>query len=378
MSIGDGTTLSGNISSLRSSYQTLTSNDAFSKAVQWAAFNKSPFLQACGIEAFGVDAVQDLQKFGNARATGRMVRYDSGVYGIRGSIFATTPTSFHVGRMGSWNAQLVEGGDEYAWSWYHLAQSEYIPVGDVQDNTKGNIDIKVQKMQGMKQTFARDLNYCILGNSSAPDTGVLDPAANYGDLPNIISYTQTRTVGGIAKSIGTYWQNQYKSCATIGGGGEMDRPLALRWSIMDGLNDALSNAEASNDYLMLGTQGAWQYYDRLMYADGKGSGAFLTKDSYDAAGVPNFAINGNPFIWDPAVTIPYNSTASTECIYGIHIPSFAIAIRSEENFKFSGWEEPRVHDQYKTINATLSLRYCPMVTAMRPHVVFYNMPACPD
>uniref|UniRef100_A0A6M3IS73 Capsid protein n=1 Tax=viral metagenome TaxID=1070528 RepID=A0A6M3IS73_9ZZZZ len=365
----------------RSTYQLLTSTDKFSKSVQWACFNKTPFMQAVGLEAFGVDAVKDLQAFGAAQSSGRIVVYDSGVYAYKGSVFATTGTSFHTGRMGTFNPELVEGGDEWAYAWHKLNNVQYIPVVDVQDNGKGMIDIKAQKMEGMKQKFVQDVNYCFLGSSSAPDTGVLGPDSLYSDLPNLISYTQTRTVGGIAKSAGTYWQNGYKAIASIGGGGDMDRPIMLRRSLKDAKNDQAAYAEATNDYLLLASQGAFQYYDRLMYADsvqsGRG-GAFGTIQKYDAAGIEHFAFGGSPMVWDPAVTVPYGATASTESIYGIHIPSYFISIRTEENFKASDWEPPREHDAQKTYVASLQLRYTPGMRAMRPNFVAYNMPACPD
>jgi hypothetical protein len=99
---------------------------------------------------------------------------------------------------------------------------------------------------------------------------------------------------------------------------------------------------------------------------------------YDAAGVQAHAFNGSPMVWDPAVTVPYGATASTESFYGIHIPNFALGIRTEQNFKWSGWEEPRVHDQYRFMAGAVAVRYTPMVMARRPHWVGYNVPANPD
>jgi len=107
-------------------------------------------------------------------------------------------------------------------------------------------------------------------------------------------------------------------------------------------------------------------------------GAFGTLQKYDAAGIQHKAFEGQPLVWDPAVTVPYGASASTECIYGIHIPTFFISIRSEENFKASDWEEPREHDPYKALVASIKLRSTPMVTAMRPQWVVYDMVACPD
>ena len=381
--MGESNTYTGVVSGTmtRSTYQLLTSKDAFSKAVQWGCFTKTPFMKAVGLEAFGVESVKDVNAFGAAKSTGRIIRYDKGKYAVSGAIFATTGTNFHVGRMSSENPQLVEGGDEWSYSWHELVASQFIPKNDVQDNGDPLIDIKAQKMDGMKQKFVQDFNYCILGSSSAPDTGVMGPDSVYSDLPNLISVTQSRSVGGITKSDATYWGNQYKAITSVGGGGEMDRPIALRRGLLVLKNDTMSNAEATDDYLCVATQGAWQYYDRLMYADsvqGRNGGAFGAIAKYDAAGIQHFAFAGSPLVWDPAVTVPYGATASTEAIYGIHIPSYFISIRSEENFAMSDWEAPRQHDSPKTFIASLRTRYTPGVTAMRSHFVAYNMPECPD
>lgn len=379
--MAESNSYTGNISSTRSTYQTLTSQDLYSKTIQWACFNKTPFTKALGVEGFGVEGMSDIQAFGKAQPTGRMIRMDSGVYGLRASLWDTSGTSFHVGRLGNFTPELVEGGDEWAYSWHRMVQVQFIPDVDVQDNTKGLINIKLQKQEGMKQKFVQDFNYSVLGNSSAPDSGTMGPSAVYTDLPNLISVTQSRSVGAITKASGGAWANGVKQITDIGGGGDLDRPLALRRSLLDALNDQMVYAEASNDYLCLATQGAWQIYDRLMYADsiqGGRSGAFGVKAKYDAAGIPNFALDGNPMVWDPAVTVPYGATASTEAIYGIHIPTFFVSIRSEENFKLSDWEQPREHDVQKTLVCSLKLRYTPMVTAMRPHWVAYDIPACAD
>lgn len=373
------TTFTGTVSGVtnRSTYQMLTSDQAYAKTVQWACFNKTPFMQAVGLEAYGTEGMKGVDYFGAAKPSGRIIRIDSGVHSFSGPVFETTGTSFHVGRMDEYTPELVEGGDQYAYAWHQLVNTQYIPENDVDDNGKGPIKIMAQKMEGMKQSIVRDINYCWLGHASAPQTGTMGPSAVYSDLPNLISVTQSRTVGNIAAT-NSFWANGTKEIASIGGGGEMDRPLVLRRSLMDAMNDQATYAEATMDYLLLCTQGFWQYYDRLMYADTVQGGKFPVSSKYDAAGIQHYAFNGQPMVWDPAVTVPYGATASTECCYGIHIPSFAIAIRAEKNFSYKGWEPPRQHDNPKAYIATLDLRSTPAVTARRPHFVAYNLPACPD
>lgn len=379
--MAESNTYTGQVSGTmyRDTYQKLTSADWFSKKVQWACFNKTAFLKAVGVEAFGVDAMKDLQAFGAAKPTGRIIRYDKGKYAVSGAIFATTPTGHIVGRMGNFTPELVEGGDEWSYAWHQLFHKEFIPDVDVHDNSAGIIDIKQQKMEGIKQKHVQDVNYMILGNSSAPGYSSQGPVNVYSDLPNLISVTQTRTVGGIAKT-NAYWQNGYKAITSIGGGGELDRPLTLKRSIEDQINDQAAFAESTADYMFLATQGAYQYWGRLAYADGVagGRGDIAVGNKYDNAGIKHYVISGYPLLFDPAVTIPYGATASTEAIYGIHIPTFFISIRSELNFKWSGWEDPREHDVQQVLVASMRTRLTPGVSAMRPHWCAYNLPANPD
>ena len=377
--MAESNTFTGVVSGVtnRSTYQMLTSDQQYSTSVQWACFNKSPAMKAFALEGFGVDAVKDVDYFGAATPTGRIIRYDSGVHSFSGPIFETAGTSFHVGRMSSYSPELVEGGDQYAYAYHQLVNSQFIPENDVDDNGKGPIKIMTQKEEGMKQAFVRDINYCWLGHSSAPDSSTMGPSAVYADLPNLISVTQSRTVGNIATT-NSFWQNGYKAITSIGGGGEMDRPINLRRGMLDAMNDRMAYAESTLDYLLLGTQGFHQYYDRISYADAVQGRGIPQLQKYDAAGIQHFAFYAQPMVWDPAVTVPYNSTASTECLYGIHIPSFVIAIRKEKNFEFHGWEAPREHDMPKAYVARLDLRSTPAVTSRRPHFVIYNVPACPD
>ncbi len=203
----------------RGTYQLLTSRQKISTSIQWAAFTKTPFMRMLALEAFGVDAVTDIEKFGVAETSGRMIVYHKGVHSFAGSIFATAGNSTHVGRFGSFTPQIVEGGDEWIYSWHRLIMSDFIPDVDVQDNGNGYIDIKAQKTQGMKQQYVQHINYAFLGNSSAPNHGVLGPSSVNHDLANLISVTQDKTVGGISKSGNTFWNNGSKAIASIGGGG---------------------------------------------------------------------------------------------------------------------------------------------------------------
>jgi len=382
--MAEQTTKTGDVSWMaRDTYEKLVSTyEVYSKTVAWACFTKTPFTKAIGVEAFGVEPMTDLAKFGTASPRTQNVRYVSGVYGISGQVFATKGTPFFSGRMGSMTPELTEGGDEWAYSFHQLNKIDYIPLTDVQDNSKGLIDIKAQRMEGMKQSIVEGFNQSLLGDTSngPTDLSTIGPTALKSDLPNLISKTQTHTVGGIATT-NSYWQNKTATITSVGGGSEMDRPLVLRRALITLLNDVAEYAESGNRYLIVTTQGGWEYFDRLMYADvvQAGKPAVLgTNQVYDAAGIQNFAFAGHPMIWDPSVQTPTGGTASKEFFYLIDLQNYAIALRSEENFKVRGWEQARVHDQYWFLAASITVRFTPLVTSRRTQALLYDVPQNPD
>lgn len=379
---GDGTTFTGNVTSTRTSYQTLTNKDVYEAQLKFACFTKNNLTRVIGAEAFGVESLKNPEVFSAARPTGRIIRYDSGGYQVSGPVFTEGGSAFYVGRMGSHSPHLTEGGDEWAYSWHDLNAVEFCPTTDKEDNGKGHIDILMHKQQAMMNTLVNEFNYALLGNSSGASYGVMGPSAVNSDLPYLISVDQDTAVGGIDPTSLTYWQNQTKQLTSIGGGGEYDRPILLYRALQDVFLDTLQLGEATSasDYMLLTTQGGYQLFDRLQFADGRDTGSFTFSNKYDPAGVKTFAFMGAPIIWDPAVVTPYGaSSTSTEVFYGVHIPSFAVSIRKDAgNFSFTGWERPRVHEQYKTLMAAVRVRFTPMVTARRPHFVLYDIPQCQD
>ena len=370
----------------RDTYQKLLTKGAIDTTLQWAIFKKTPFMEAIGVEAFGSKAMGDFSAFGKRSESGQMVKHTGGSY-ISGSVFETDATSQHVGRLGSFTPELIEGGDEYAYAHQRLMSAQFVPDIDVQDNAGSGkiIDIKAQKMETMKKSIARDINNCILGNSSAPDNDVKGPSLMKSSLNYWLGASDV-TVGNISQAATggdtdatPYWRPQRKAITSIGGGGDLDRPLTLRRSLLAVMNDAIAYAEAMNKYLLVATQGAWQYIDRLAYADAQNrDGALGKKGTYDAAGVEHKVFNGNPIVWDPNAPTPNSATASTEAIYGIHTPDYWIDFHKEEGLTLEGWEGPRLHDQQRTEVAQFRVRYTPVIKGMRASFVAYNMPTNND
>ena len=385
--MADGTTWSGVVTGvdMRDTHQKLTTDQQFSSKLMWAVFNKQAFYRAMGLEAFGVDAVQNLDVFGAAVFGGskpqRMISFDKG-NSMSFPINATAGSSFHTNRNGSYTPEYVAGGDQSLWAWHRLNTARTIPEMDIMDNeTKTLINLKTMRFQEATNVHVRDLALGILGSSSAPDYGTDGPNALKSDIPNLISVTQSSgTVGGIALSGNTFWQNQLKQITSIGGGGDMDRPVTLRRGMLAIDNDAREFAESAQRFLMLCNQGFWQTYDRLMYADSKENGGVMYKGkAYDAAGIQHKVFNGSPMMWDTNATAPVGASASTDFCYGIDVDNFYLSLHASCAFRlFDGWEDPRVHDQYRGHQLLISTRYTPYVTSRRTHYVIYDVPQNTD
>ncbi len=358
----------------RDTFGHITSVDIYEAQIRFASFTKTDFTKAIGVEAFGVPAMTAPEQFAAARPTGRIIQYHEGVTALAWPIFSETGSSYHTGRFDQNNPEYIGEGDEAAVAWHKLEATRFIPTSDLEDNGKGKIKLRNLRQMEMKNQFVEDFNYAILGNSSAPDSGTKGPSSIYSDLPNLISVTNDRTVCGIDKTSTAKWQTGATAITSIGGGGEMDRPMILRRKMEAGIVARQQYKESTLDYLFACTPGAWLYYGRLMYADSIQSGSFAVKKSYDAAGINHYTFMKQPFVFDNAITIPYGASASTEAIYGIHVPSYFLSIRRERNFKFIGWEKSRLHDGKEAEIAKITLRYTPGMKQMRPNTVFYNIP----
>lgn len=386
MSASDGTTFSGITTGvdMRDSYQKLTTGQQISTKIAYAQFGKQAFFKAIGLEAFGVDAVNDVDIFGAAMFGGskptRMITFDSG-HSMSGPVNATTGSSFHSTRQSSYSAEYVAGGDQWIYAWNRIDTARFIPEMDVLDNQSKKLqDIMAETFKEAQGSHVRDLALGILGASSAPDYGTLGPNAVKTDLPNLISVTQAQTVGNIAMAANPWWQNGVKEITDAGGGGEFDRPLLLRRGLMAIMNDTGEYAESAKRFLLLCNQGFWQTYDRLQYADlNRHQDVMVKSASYDAAGITHKMFNGSPMMWDTNATIPYGGTASTDFVTGIDVDTYAISLHTSCNFKLhGGWEGPRAHDQYRQHNLLISTRYNPYITSRRTHFCVHGVPANAD
>lgn len=369
----------------RDSYEKLVTKGVIENTLQWGIWKFSPFMEALGLNSFGVEAISNFKAFGQRSLTGSVLEHNGGSY-VEGQIMDGASTLQHVGRFGSFTPSYKGAGNNWAYAHTRLIGGEFIPDMDVQDNAGPGriIDIKSYRMQALLKTAARDFNYTLLGNSSAPDFETAGATLMKTDLKEWLGVTNV-TVGGLSQSATaddgstTYWQPQRKAITSLGGGGDLDRPITLRRSMMKLYNDASALAEQMNQFLLVCTQGAWQTWDRLFYADAQErDGALGKRGTYDAAGIEHKVFRSQPMVWDPAAATPNGATTSTEAIYGIHIPSYGLSFHSEEGPTFDGWEPPRAHDQYRTDVLQFRMRYTPIIRNMRPHMLGYNIPQNAD
>lgn len=368
----------GSSAELRTNQQNIYSREAMAKQVQWALFNKTPFMKAIGLEAYGTKAMSDANIFVKSKPQNGIVVEESGRYATGGVIQQTSGSSRLSGRMDARTPELVEGADSYFYSWSMLETDRYIPRLDVDDNGsgEGRIDMLATRQMEMSQQHGEDFNRLLLGSASGPDYGVKGPSVVYSDLPNLISVTQTRTVGAIATT-NSFWQNGYTAITDLGGGGDENTPIRLRELMMAGTMEREQYASQTGNYLYVATGGAWLYYNRLMQSDSRVSGnsaVYGTAAKYDAAGIENMSFRNGVMIVDPAVAVPYGATASTEAIYAIQLPEYFISLRKEDMFRWSGWEKAREHDTYDSIVGRITTRMTSGVRNRRPHTVFYNLP----
>lgn len=346
--------------------------ESYKPVLRMAAFSSTPALKLLALKAWGAKAALGDIAFGNVTKTsGKGVTFSDGGFQFSGPIFNTTATGSNVGRLANINPQFLEPGNGFAYSWVRYVMPLGIPEEFVDDNTGSErllnrltTDLKIGQ-----QSMIRDLNYMFLGHASAP-------SGSPTGLKDLVAVTQTATIGGIATT-NSFWQNCYTPITSVGGGGELDRPLALIRKMQGFLLRLRSFAESSTDQVILGTTGAFQYYLRAVYADDRAN-VGLRKDDISEANIDHAVFNGIPVAYDGSVTVPTGATASTECLYFLDFNELGINIKSKEYFKLEPWEAPRAHDKQRYYQSNMWMRWTPYVTARRIQGVLYNMTANSD
>ncbi|HUT59436.1 MAG TPA: phage major capsid protein [Phycisphaerae bacterium] len=342
-------------------------------------FSQYPFLKSLGLAAFGKKAMLGETSFGDVtKSSGKGITFNQGGYQFEFPIMTSAPSSYHVGYFDNINPQHNDPGNGGAYSWDRFVVPVMIPEEFMLDNV-GSARLMNRfktEMELAQRTAMRDLSYIILGHASAP-TGAPE------GLSQLVSVTQTAVAtgspGGLSPADYSWWNNQAVSCTSVGGGGEVDRPLQLIRSMEKLMLTCRNLSGASNDQTLVGTAGAWQYYGRARYADQTANGVpALRNSSYDAIDVDHLVFAGRPFIYDAAVTGPIGATASTESIYFLDYSEFGVNFKANEYFKVEGWEAPRAHDNQRFYQMNIWYRLVPYVTNRRIQGVLYSIPANSD
>jgi len=334
------------------------------------------FLKSLTVAAFGKAAAIGNASFGGATATsGKGIRLEKVGYQISFPLMTTGPNSYQVSRLDNINPQHNDPGKAGAYSWVRFVVPVFIPEEFMMDNV-GSARLMNRfdtEMKLAQLTAIRDVTYIALGHSSAP-------SGSPDGLSKLVSVTQG-TVAGINASSYSWWQNQYDSttATTPGGGGELDRPLQLLRSMERMLLKIRKQSGSTNEQVLLGTTGAWQYYSRARYADREANGMPNMKSpTYDAADIDHLVFNGRPFIYDSYVTVPNGGTASKEVIYFLDYNSLGISFKADQYFHVEGWEKPRAHDKQRYYQMNIWYRMVPYVFNRRVQGVIENIQANPD
>jgi len=362
----------------RDSMLLITTTEKWTPKFREILFNQTPFFQAMALNAFGSTKIIDgAASYGNniaaRKSSGKGIQFHGGGFQFGGPLLDDAPSGNVVGRMGNINPEYVNTGTSFAYPYRRMVWSIFLPEEEVKDNT-GNeklmslMDIQFKLAQ---RAANRDVNYAMLGHASAPTNS---PSG----LNALVSVTQG-TIGAVSASTTTDWANQYRTCTTVGGGGELDRPLVLLRKMSALHLDVKAKSGSSDSRLMIGTRGAYQYYMRAAYADRTAQGAegARVKKYYDA-GIDHCVFEGDPFLYDPSVTVPTGATASTECIYTLDLAELGMAVKRNEFFDVEKWEAPRTHDKQRYYQMNIWLRFTPFVSNRRIQGGLYNLPANAD
>lgn len=340
-------------------------------------FTSTPYLKSLALSAFGAKAAIGETSFGGVtKSSGKGITFNKGGYQLEFPLMTSAPSTYQVSRLDNINPQHNDPGEGGAYSWVRYVVPVMIPEEFIMDNV-GNARLMNRFKTEMKlaeMTAIRDTNYIALGHSSAP-TG-----APYG-LSKLVSVTQSSATnaGGIDPSSLSAWENQYVACASVGGGGPLDRPLALLRQMQKLLLTIRNKSGSTNEQTLVGTPGAWQYYDRARYADKTANGMpNLKSKAYDAVDIDHLIFSGRPFIYDASVTVPQGATGSTECIYFNDYNELGLNFKANQYFKVEGWEAPRVHDLRRFHQMNIWTRFVPYTFNRRVQGVLYNIPANAD
>ena len=346
---------------------TITShtNEDFSRMFAEAVFDETAVLKALGARAWNGKG-----DVGNsAKSSGRGIVFGNG-FQFSGKMAVTAPAATRLTKGGTVQAAERDDWTGWAYDWERLMVTLGIPEEDIQDNSGGSrlASLLNDELQLGKMGMANSINQVFLGNASAP-TGLTTIGLNY-----LVSVTQTGSIGGISRT-NAYWKNWQKALVDVGGGGDIDKPLALKRALEGAILGTSGYASVSGPDLLIATEGAYLTTARMSERlDGIADTNKVEKKFYDI-GIPHMLVHGRPMVYDKDVTVPWGGTASKDCIYGINTKVTGLSFKSQEYFRVEKWMPPNARSTQRTYRSNVFCRCMPYCKDRRANFVIYNMTA---
>jgi len=344
---------------------TTHTNEDFSRMFAEMVFNSTPVLKAMGVRAWnGTD------NFGNVQKTsGKGVVFGDG-FQFSGKLAVSAPSATVLSKGGTVQAAERDDWEGWAYDWVRLMVTLGIPEEDIQDNTGSArlASLLADEFRLGNMGMIEAVSQVFLGGTSAP-TG-----ATAIGLPYLVSKTDNAIGGITASATRTWWRPWDKDLTDVGGGGDYDKPIALKRALEGAIVGTTGFASASGPDLLISNAGAYLTLARLSERlEGLISTTQVEKKFYDA-GIPHMMVNGRPMVFDNAAVTTNGGTAG-DFIYGIDTGVTGISFKRQEYFRVEKWMPPNARSSQRTYRSNIFTRMTPYVKDRRANFIIHGMTA---
>ncbi len=339
-------------------------DEAYSAAWAEFVFKRTVVLQALAIRAWnGMGG-----RYGNmTKTSGKGVRFDDGLQ-FSGRMAVSAPSSTLLTKGGVVNANPRDDYEGWAYDWFRLVLPMAIPEIDVQDNQgKAKLaSLLADEMKLGNMGQADDVNKTFLNNSGAPKTNV--------GLSRLVSVTQTGSIGATSRT-NAWWKNWFKPLTFVGAGGDEDKPILLKRALAGAVVGTSGFASVGGPDLLISNEGGYLTLARMSENLSGYVSTTKVEQAFQDLAIPHMLVDCKPIIYDPAATVPWGATASTDFIYGINTEVTGLAFKRQEYFRAEPWKAPNTRSLQRNYRANVFCRFTPYCTDRRANFVIYNMPA---
>jgi hypothetical protein len=347
---------------------TASTGEAYSAAFAELVFNSTNLLKVFGIR--GSNEMNGSQALGgNVMGTKNAIRFDNG-FQFSGRVATTAPAASLLVKGGTVNAQSSDPFIGWAYDWQRIVVPMTMAEEDVQDNSGeqklANLLSDEFKLGG--GTMAKSVNDFFLGPAASLDATV--------GLPYMVSVTQTGSIGGISRT-NSYWQNWHRDVGDPGGGGEDDKPLALKRALDGGFVGTSGYSSVSGPDLLVSNEGAYLTLGRMAESLRGYVETTKVEEALFSVGVPHMMVNGKPMIFDKAATLPWGGTAG-DFIYGLSTEVIGFAFKSQEYMRVEEWVPPNARSLTRNYRSNLFTRLVPFIRDRRNCFVLHGITANTD